>query len=384
MINNNPMQKITPHLWFDTQAVEAAEFYVKTFPDSKVTFKTEIKNTPSGDCDIVGFTVMSYEFMAISAGPLFKFNPSISFHLKFKTPEEVDAIWGKLLPGGTVMMELGEYPFSKRYGWIQDKFGVSWQIIQADGEFEQQVVPVLMFTQDNCGKAEAAMNDYASIFPNSKATVFMRYGEGESPDKPGTVKYGQLLLEGEEFGIMESAHDHKFTFNEAISLIVNCKDQAEIDYFWEKLSAVPEADLPAPQPNTFYVYVIMCDDDSMYIGQTQDILERWRKHNKGLGAEHTKKHKPDRIIHFEEFSSREEAVKREHDLKTGFGRKWLKREWKAGRTRQAGQCGWLKDKYGLSWQIIPQNMGELVNSEKTTQAMLKMKKIVIEELKKLS
>lgn len=282
------MQKITPHLWFDTQAVEAAEFYSNVFPDSKINFKTQIKDTPSGDCDIVGFSVMDFEFQAISAGPLFKFNPSISFHLKFKTPEEVDGVWEKLLPGGTVMMELGEYPFSKRYGWIQDKFGVSWQIIHADGEFEQRVVPVLMFTQDNCGKAEAAMNDYASIFPDSKATVSMRYGEGEAPDQSGNVKYGQLLLEGEEFGVMESAHDHKFTFNEAISLIVNCKDQAEIDYFWEKLSAVPEAE----------------------------------------------------------------------------------------------QCGWVKDQFGVSWQIIPQNMGELVNSEKTTQAMLKMKKIVIEELRR--
>ena len=66
--------------------------------------------------------------MAISAGPVFKFNPSISFHIKCKTVEEVDKLWEKMIKGSSTLMELGEYPFSKRYGWLKDKFGVSWQI----------------------------------------------------------------------------------------------------------------------------------------------------------------------------------------------------------------------------------------------------------------
>ena len=76
------MQKIVPHLWFDKEAVEAAEFYTSVFDNSKITYKSRIYDTPSGDCDIVGFQVMGYDFMAISAGPLFKINPSISFHVK--------------------------------------------------------------------------------------------------------------------------------------------------------------------------------------------------------------------------------------------------------------------------------------------------------------
>ena len=98
-------------------------------------------------------------------------------------------------------------------------------------------------------------------------------------------------------------------------------------------------DLPAPRPGTYFVYVILCDDESMYIGQTQDVVKRWEEHFSGNGAEHTKMHKPQRIIHYEEFNSRKDAVEKEKYLKTGFGRKWLKREFKAGRTRQAGKTG---------------------------------------------
>lgn len=283
------MQKITPHLWFDKEAKEAAEFYTSVFDNSKINFTTQIHDTPSGDCDIVGFQIMGYDFMAISAGPLFKINPSISFHAKCRTVEEVNEIWEKLSDGGTVMMELGEYPFSKRYGWIQDKYGVSWQVIHTEGDFRQRITPVLMFVGDVCGKAEEAVDFYASIFADAKAQVFARYAKGEDPDKEGTVKYEQFILDGQEFGAMDSARMHDFGFNEAISLMVNCKDQEEIDYFWDKLSAVSEAE----------------------------------------------------------------------------------------------QCGWLKDKYGVSWQIIPANMGELMqkNPKKTTPTMLKMKKIIIADLK---
>ena len=306
-------QKITPHLWFDKEAIEAAEFYSSAFPNSKVTFTNKVSDTPSGDVDIIGFKVMGYDFMAISAGPLFKLNPSISFHVRCKTAEEVDEIWENLSPGGTALMELGEYPFSKRYGWIQDRFGVSWQIIMLDEpkedprlpsfhfdkgqiqlfdepEENSEITPALMFVGDLCGKAEEAVNFYTSVFRNSKKTFFVRYGEGEGPDEEGTIKYAAFTLESQGFGVTDSAHPHQFTFNEAVSFIVSCKDQEEIDYYWEKLSAVSKAE----------------------------------------------------------------------------------------------QCGWVKDKYGISWQILPENINELVakNPAKTTPAMLKMKKIVIADLEK--
>ncbi|MBN1559072.1 VOC family protein [candidate division KSB1 bacterium] len=284
------MQKIIPHLWFDKEAREAAEFYAAVFDNSKINFMTTLHDTPSGDAEIIGFTIMGYDFMAISAGPYFKINPSISFHARCRTVEEVDRLWEKLAAGGTVMMELGEHPFSKRYGWIEDKFGVSWQVIYTEGDFKQRILPALMFVGDVCGRAEQAINFYASIFHDAKADVLARYGKGEEPDREGTVKYAHFILEGQEFGAMDSAYKHDFSFNEAVSFVVNCKDQGEIDYFWDKLSAVPAAE----------------------------------------------------------------------------------------------QCGWVKDKYGVSWQILPANMDELMgkNPEKTTPAMLKMKKIIIADLEK--
>ncbi len=284
-------QIITPHLWYDKEAKEASDFYISAFgQNSKIKHITTIHDTPSGSADIVAFDIFDYQFMAISAGPQFKINPSISFHVKCKEVAEVDEIWHKLSPGGTTLMELGEYPFSKRFGWLQDKYGVTWQVIHIDDDFRQRIMPVLMFTQDICGLAEEAVNYYASVFPGASVQFFDRYRADEEPEKEGTIRYAQFILGGQEFGAMDSAQAHDFKFNEAVSLIVNCKDQAEIDYYWDKLSAVPEAE----------------------------------------------------------------------------------------------QCGWVKDQFGVSWQIVPANLDELMgrNAEKTTPVLLEMKKIIIAELEK--
>lgn len=128
--------KITPHLWFDKESREAAEFYVSAFgSNSKITNTTTLHNTPSGDTDIVSFELSGQPFMAISAGPLFKFNPSVSFIVNLDPSREenarqnLDALWEKLSAGGTALMPLDQYPFSERYGWVEDKYGLSWQIV---------------------------------------------------------------------------------------------------------------------------------------------------------------------------------------------------------------------------------------------------------------
>jgi predicted 3-demethylubiquinone-9 3-methyltransferase (glyoxalase superfamily) len=159
-----------------------------------------------------------------------------------------------------------------------------------------------MFVGEVCGKAEEAVSFYESVFRNSpaakaaagtSANVLARYGRGEEPDKEGTVRYAHFTLLGQEFGAMDSAREHKFTFNEAISFIVPCDTQGEIDYYWGTLSADPKAE----------------------------------------------------------------------------------------------QCGWLKDKYGLSWQIVPAVMNEMMKDKdekklaRVTEAFLKMKKFDIAKLK---
>lgn len=114
--------KITPHLWFDKEAKEAAEFYCSIFPDSKITNITTLHDTPSGDCDVVSFELSGQPFMAISAGPLFKFNESISFIVYCDTQEQIDYYWNKL----------SAVPEAEVCGWLKDKYGLSWQIAPAN------------------------------------------------------------------------------------------------------------------------------------------------------------------------------------------------------------------------------------------------------------
>jgi predicted 3-demethylubiquinone-9 3-methyltransferase (glyoxalase superfamily) len=111
------MKKITPFLWFDDQAEEAMNFYVSIFKNSKVLGVTP---GPNGIAQSVTFELEGQEFMALNAGPRFKFNESISFFVDCKTQQEVDELWGKLTADG------GE---ESMCGWLKDKYGLWWQII---------------------------------------------------------------------------------------------------------------------------------------------------------------------------------------------------------------------------------------------------------------
>ena len=227
------MQKITPHLWFDKEAKEAAALYTSLFPNSRIKRQSTLHDTPSGDVDMLSIELSGYEFALISAGPLFKFNPSISFLVACATKDDVDRLWSELSKGGTPMMELGSYPFSERYGWIQDRYGVSWQLMYGQ---RQGITPVMMFTRGVDGKCEEAIRFYTSVFRDAKAGDIMR-----SPN--GTVQFGQFTLEGQPFAAMDGqGQPHAFGFNEAISLMVQCDDQQEIDYYWERLSADPKSE----------------------------------------------------------------------------------------------------------------------------------------------
>jgi predicted 3-demethylubiquinone-9 3-methyltransferase (glyoxalase superfamily) len=245
------LNRITPHLWFNREAKEAAEFYCSLFPNSKVSSITTLHDTPSGDCDVVTFNLSGQSFMGISAGPLFKFNPSVSFFVNFdpskdtNAQQNLDATWQKLSEGGTALMPLDEYPFSKRFGWIQDKFGVSWQLILTNpgGQERPFIVPSLLFVGSGCGKAEEATDFYISIFENSKRGNIFHYPQGMEPEKEGTVMFTDFKIANQWFSAMDSAREHKFNFNEAISFVVSCDTQDEIDYYWEKLSAVPESEM---------------------------------------------------------------------------------------------------------------------------------------------
>src|SRR5438034_3407607 len=237
------MQKITTHLWFDKEAKEAAAFYTSFFENSKIKDTTTLHNTPSGSVDMVTIELSGQDFTLLSAGPLFKFNPSVSFLVACQTKDEVDALWEKLSVGGAALMALGEYPFSEKYGWTQDRYGLSWQVMfMGDREIKQKITPTLMFVGEQYGKAEEAINFYAWVFHNAKVGHILRYGKNEEPDKAGTIKHASIALEGQGFAVMDSARAHKFAFNEAISFMVHCNTQEEIDYFASKLSADRKAE----------------------------------------------------------------------------------------------------------------------------------------------
>lgn len=117
------MQTITPFLWFDSNAEEAAAFYVSVFPDSamgKVTRYTEAGPGPAGSVLTVQFTLRGQEFGAINGGPVYQFTPAVSFSVDCDTQEEVDAYWDALTSDG------GE---PGQCGWLTDRFGLSWQIV---------------------------------------------------------------------------------------------------------------------------------------------------------------------------------------------------------------------------------------------------------------
>ena len=289
------MQKIVPHLWFDKEAVEAAKWYVSLFENSSIINIATIPDTPSGDAEFVDFQLANLKFSAISAGPYFTLNPSISLMVACSTVEEVDRLYASLSSGGTDLMPLGEYPFSKRYAWLQDRYGLSWQLMLVENiEEHEKIRPSLLFSGEACGRAEDAIDFYTSVFKESKKGFINHYADGEAMDKRAKINYAEVDILGTELVAMDHGFGGDFTFNEAFSLMVLCDNQEEIDYFWDKLSFVPEAE----------------------------------------------------------------------------------------------QCGWLKDKFGLSWQIAPIGMHEvLINGTKeevkrVTEAFLKMKKFDLITLEK--
>ncbi len=278
-------QSIYPCLWFDGQAKAAADLYTKAFGNCKITSESPM---------VVSFTLHGQAFMGLNGGPIYKPNPSISFYATCETTTEVDQAWKALSEGGQIMMPLDKYPWSEKYGWLSDQFGISWQI--AKGKLSdvgnQKFCTLLMFTDDQAGRTEEAISFYTSLFKPSSIVGIAKYGPGEG-DKETYVKHAQFKLGEGVFMAMGSSGPHGFKFSEGISLVVDCDTQKEIDTYWDTLTS-----------------------------------------NGG----------------------------------------------------QESMCGWLKDKYGVSWQIVPAVLPKLMNDPekgpRVVQAFLKMKKFDIETLMK--
>lgn len=289
------MKGIIPHLWFDKEAVEAAKLYVGLFEDSKIININVIHDTPSGDAEIIDFQLANFRFSAISARPYFSLNSSISLMVSCSSKEEVDRLHKSLSEGGSELMPLGEYPFSKWYAWVQDRYGLTWQLMLVENiEEHQKIRPNLLFAGDVCGRAKEAIEYYSSVFPEASKGYINHYSTGEAEDSRAKINYGELNIKANQLVFMDHGYGGDFSFNEAFSFMVLCENQEEIDYFWNKLSFVPEAE----------------------------------------------------------------------------------------------QCGWIKDQFGVSWQIVPANMNEILMKgseeeiKRVTEAFLQMKKFDLAELEK--
>jgi predicted 3-demethylubiquinone-9 3-methyltransferase (glyoxalase superfamily) len=273
---------IYPCLWFDGNAKEAAEFYTSVFEDSKINIVSPL---------VVIFELNEKKIMGLNGGDMFKFTPSISMFVTCETIDKTNLIWNKLFEGGEAMMPIDKYPWSERYGWLQDKFGFTWQISVVNNPGDKmEIRPSMLFTDQKFGQAKEAVDFYTSVFNPSSIDFMVHYPDGDA--NAGKVMYSEFSLNNYKIIAMDGPGSHNFTFNEAVSFVVDCETQDEIDYYWEKLTA---------------------------------------------GG-------------------------------------------------QESMCGWLKDRFGVSWQIVPTILAEIMSeperAERVTKAFMNMRKLDLETLLK--
>ena len=280
-------QVITPAIWCDGTADEAAQFYADVFRDASIA-----EQAPGLAATV---SIHGFKLSLINGGNQYAPNPSISCILNFdpllfggeeQARAYLDELYERLSTGG-VLMELGEYPFSPRYAWVRDRFGMTWQLMltDPDGDPRPFVIPSFMFGGTNHANAEEATDAWIALFDNSRRGVLYRYKEG-GPLDAGTVMFTDFTLRGTWMAATDSGTFHDFTFTPGVSIIVSCRDQEEIDRYWAGLSAVPEAE----------------------------------------------------------------------------------------------RCGWCVDRWGVSWQVVPHNIAELMTDAATRDKILHMGKIDLTKL----
>lgn len=236
------MRQIAIQLCFDNQAEEAVKFYTSVFDQSEITREIRYPK-PNVESVAYDFTIENQAFAAFNGDSDFKMTPSFSLMISLDTAEEVDTLYAKLAKGGKDLMPLDAYPFSDRYAWVEDQFGLSWQIMLAPDVPKNHKIRVsLLFAGQYCGQAEQALKDYATIFQMAAPGHINYYQEGEAQDGRAKVNYAELNVGDQQLVFMDHGFGSDEEFSEAISFLIVAGAQSEVDYYWDKLSAHEESE----------------------------------------------------------------------------------------------------------------------------------------------
>lgn len=319
MDTSSNSQSVIPNIWIRRSlggVEQAGAFYADALPFATAAVESRYPAADSGDLPefqqdfageplVVTVDVADTRLRLIHAGDEFRPTPALSFILNVdplffgdgddgavSARAALDRTWAVLSDGGEVRMELGEYPFSAHYSWVEDRYGVNWQLMLTDpaGDPRPLVVPALMFGGDaQEDRAAEAADFYVGLFADTPggSGVGHRfpYGSPTGPASAEALAFGEFRIGDRWSAANDMGYDHGFGFTPGISLEVRCADQAEIDRLWDALSAVPEAEA----------------------------------------------------------------------------------------------CGWLQDRYGVSWQIVPESIDTLLERPGAYRRMLRMTKLVIDD-----
>lgn len=293
-------QRIIPSLWFAGDAEEAATLYARIFPGARIgdtqRYPTEglldFQQPMAGQVLTIDVELPDLRITLVNASDEFRPNPSASFLVTFDPArdadarESVDVLHAALAEGGVERMPLQAYPFSPYYAWVEDRFGVNWQLMVTEPGASQRprVVPALTFCGSAQNRCREAMDLYIDTLPDSAWGMVAEYPEQTGPATPGSIMFSEVRLFGQWFTAMDSGAEMPFAFTEGYSLMVQASGQDQLDAFWSALSSVPEAE----------------------------------------------------------------------------------------------RCGWCKDRFGLSWQVVPDNLGELMSRPNAYATLMGMGKIEID------
>lgn len=271
---------IYPCIWFNNNAQEAAAFYCSLFNDAKL-----LESNPM----VTRFSAGGISFMLLNGGPKYAPTPAVSYFVYCEAETEINRLYDALKEGGKILMPLDKYDWSPRYAWIEDRFGVNWQLDVEAINSPQKIVPNLLFVNQKNSKVHEAREKYTAIFKPSMLLMDMAYPpEAGMPN--GSLLFAQFKLNGFIMNAMSSTLQHDYDFSPGNSFVVECDTQEEIDVLWEAL----------------------------------------------------------------------------------------------GKNGRYDMCGWLADEFGVSWQIVPSILPQLMSDpekgHRVIQAFLKMQKFDIQTL----